>query len=166
MTVEKTEEAKLLTSLVMMVFRLNGAILRAAEHISTPVGLTPARWQVLGVALQEPKTVSEISRNLGLARQSVQRLADVLVSEGMGEYVDNPAHVRAKLFAPTERALKTISALADAQSQWANNVSSVADAAQLSHCLALLNTLVERMDATEVSRTSTGRVAKLSARRD
>lgn len=86
----------------MTRFRLNGTILRAAEEIAAPAGLTPARWQVFGVALDQPKSVSEMARELGLARQSVQRLADALVAEDMAVYEKNPQHARAKLFTPTD----------------------------------------------------------------
>jgi DNA-binding MarR family transcriptional regulator len=34
---------------------------------------------------------------MGLARQSVQRIADLLVDKSLAEYLPNPAHARAKL---------------------------------------------------------------------
>lgn len=36
--------------------------------------------------------VAAIARAMGLARQSVQRTADLLEAEGLVEYVENPAH--------------------------------------------------------------------------
>ena len=86
-----------MTDLVLPVFALNGEFLAAAEDMTRPVGLTPAWWQVLGATLTEPLAVAEIARRvgLGLARQSVQRVADVLVERGWAIYRDNPAHRRA-----------------------------------------------------------------------
>jgi DNA-binding MarR family transcriptional regulator len=86
-----------LTDLVIRTFRLNGLFLAMGELMARPAGLTSARWQVLGAILREPLSVSAIARAMGLTRQSVQRLADALVSDGMAEYLRNPRHRRAKL---------------------------------------------------------------------
>ena len=54
--------------------------------------------------LDEPLPVAEIARRvgLGLARQSVQRVADLLVERGWARFRDNPSHRRAKLLEPTD----------------------------------------------------------------
>ncbi|MDN3268242.1 MarR family transcriptional regulator [Streptomyces sp. MA15] len=82
-------------------FRLNGQFLAVAEELARPAGLTAARWQVLGAVLRDPLPVSGIARAMGITRQSVQRVADLLVEQGLAEYRPNPAHRRAKLLAPT-----------------------------------------------------------------
>jgi DNA-binding MarR family transcriptional regulator len=96
------EEQELLAGTALTVFRLNGQLLAVAEELSRPAGLTAARWQVLGAVLREPLPVAGIARAMGITRQSVQRLADVLVAEGLAEYLPNPSHRRAKLVRPTE----------------------------------------------------------------
>ncbi|MBB6118670.1 DNA-binding MarR family transcriptional regulator [Nocardiopsis algeriensis] len=94
--------AELLTGTALTVFRLNGQFLSASEELAREAGLTAARWQVLGSVTTEPLSVSAIARGLGTSRQSVQRIADLLVGQGLAEYRPNPAHHRAKLLAPTE----------------------------------------------------------------
>jgi DNA-binding MarR family transcriptional regulator len=89
-------------------FRLNGQFLAIAEELSRPVGLTAARWQVLGAVLREPLTVAGIARVMGITRQSVQRIADVLVEAGLAEYLPNPAHRRAKLLRATDAGLAAV----------------------------------------------------------
>ncbi|MEX0169742.1 MarR family winged helix-turn-helix transcriptional regulator [Streptomyces sp. LMG1-1-1.1] len=84
------------------VFRLNGQFLAASERLAEPAGLTAAWWQVLGAVLREPLPVAGIARAMGITRQSVQRVADLLVREGLAAYEPNPAHRRAKLLAPTD----------------------------------------------------------------
>ncbi|MGW8356118.1 MarR family winged helix-turn-helix transcriptional regulator [Streptomyces wedmorensis] len=84
------------------VFRLNGQFLAVSEKLAEPAGLTAAWWQVLGAVLPQPLPVSGIARAMGITRQSVQRIADLLVREGLAAYEPNPAHRRAKLLAPTE----------------------------------------------------------------
>ncbi|MFH8794193.1 MarR family winged helix-turn-helix transcriptional regulator [Streptomyces sp. NPDC017941] len=92
----------LLSRTALAVFRLNGQFLSAAEELAAPAGLTAAWWQVLGAVLREPLPVAGIARAMGITRQSVQRVADLLVRRGLAEYAPNPAHRRAKLLRPTE----------------------------------------------------------------
>ena len=123
---DRTPEGDALTELVLPVFELNGEFLAAAEDITAPTGLTPAWWQVLGATLDEPLTVADIARRvgLGLARQSVQRTANLLVDKGWAVYVDNPHHRRAKLLEPTSKGRETVAALRDAQHAWSDAVGA------------------------------------------
>ena len=113
-----------LTELVLKVFRLNGRFLEVADAITSGTGLTAARWQVLGAVLRQPLSVAGIARSMGLTRQSVQRLADVLAEEGLCAYQENPAHRRAKLLAPTQRGWAAIQRICPIQVAWANRVSA------------------------------------------
>ncbi|WP_329622585.1 MarR family transcriptional regulator [Streptomyces sp. NBC_01255] len=96
------EEQDALSRTALGAFRLNGQFLAVSEKLAEPAGLTAAWWQVLGAVLPEPLPVAGIARVMGITRQSVQRIADLLVREGLAAYETNPAHRRAKLLAPTE----------------------------------------------------------------
>jgi DNA-binding MarR family transcriptional regulator len=148
-TVKKTAAARSLTQIVLKVFRLNGCILDAAEFIADPAGITAAQWQVLGAVLQTPKSIADIARDMGLARQSVQRIADILVERKLAAYADNPQHKRAKLFAPTARGHASIARLADRQSQWANDVSKGLGNAELIAFLDVMDELIARIEARD-----------------
>jgi DNA-binding MarR family transcriptional regulator len=117
-----------LTALVLKVFRLNGQFLDIADHLTANTGLTAARWQVLGAVLPAPLSVADAARSMGLARQSVQRLADALVDDGLCEYRDNPAHQRAKLLAPTRMGWAAIARVQPRQVAWANRVGDAVGA--------------------------------------
>jgi DNA-binding MarR family transcriptional regulator len=126
-----------LNDLVLNVFWLNGFFLDAADRLTAGSGLTTARWQVLGAVLHEPLTVAAIARNMGLARQSVQRTANLLVEQGLCEYSPNPAHRRAKLLSPTSRGLDSIRQLTPSVTAWSERVresvgDDVVDAATVS----------------------------------
>jgi DNA-binding MarR family transcriptional regulator len=54
---------------------------------------------VIGGILDEPRTVADIARRMGMTPQGVQRIADLLVMHELAEYRTNPAHRRAKLLA-------------------------------------------------------------------
>lgn len=142
----RTPAGDALTGLVMRVFRLNGLFLDVAETIARPSGLTAARWQVLGAVLRQPLTVSDVARAMGLTRQSVQRLADALVADGMAEYAPNPAHRRAKLLRPTERGWEAIGILRPRQHACMNQISEEIGAGELEHAVAVLDRVIARME--------------------
>src|SRR6476659_9181886 len=85
------------SSLVVQVLRLGGLLTAAGDALAAPAGQTSARWQVMAGAEHAPMTVAQIARRLGLTRQSVQRVADLLEREGLAIYEDNPDDMRAQL---------------------------------------------------------------------
>jgi DNA-binding MarR family transcriptional regulator len=137
-----TEAGRVLTDVILATFRLNGRLQEAAQHLAAEGGLTAAWWQVLGGVLDEPRSVAEIGRRMGLTRQAVQRNADLLVERGLAEYRPNPAHRRAKLLAPTEAGLWAIRRIALAQHPWAARVGQELGADRLRDALATLQRLI------------------------
>lgn len=129
----RSDAGDALTSIVLPAFELNGEFLAAAQDITEPAGLTPAWWQVLGATLDEPLPVAEIARRvgLGLARQSVQRTADILVGKGWAEYLENPKHRRAKLLQPTISGRETLDRLRADQHAWADAVGNEVGAEEI-----------------------------------
>jgi DNA-binding MarR family transcriptional regulator len=103
-----TSPQQLLSDSALTAFRLNGQFLAVAERLAEPAGLTATRWQVLGAVLNEPLSVSDIARAMGITRQSVQRTADVLADQGLVSYRDNPAHRRAKLVEATNAGVAAV----------------------------------------------------------
>ncbi len=67
-----------------------------------------------------PSTVAQIARAWGLARQSVQRVADVLVKEGFALYEENPGHRRAQLVRLTPQGRSALRRIQAAQRVWAD----------------------------------------------
>jgi DNA-binding MarR family transcriptional regulator len=119
---ERGEQA-LLSGTALAVFRLNGQFLSVADRLARPAGLTAAWWQVLGAVLNEPLPVAGIARVMGITRQSVQRIADLLVERGLAAYQPNPAHRRAKLLAPTPEGLAAVRRIHPAHGEFAARLS-------------------------------------------
>jgi DNA-binding MarR family transcriptional regulator len=113
---------ELLSGMALTVFKLNGRFLDVADALATPVGLTAAHWQVLGAVLEAPLPVAGIAREMGITRQSVQRIADLLAANGMVEYRPNPAHRRAKLVAPTPEGLEAVRRIDPAHAAFADRL--------------------------------------------
>jgi DNA-binding MarR family transcriptional regulator len=78
--------------IVADIYELAGRLREQGEAIAGTVGQTQARWQVLSAASGRPQTVPQIARVLGVTRQNVQRIGDLLVAEGAAQYRDNPDH--------------------------------------------------------------------------
>jgi DNA-binding MarR family transcriptional regulator len=134
---ERGEQA-LLSGAALAVFRLNGQFLSVAERLAAPAGLTAARWQVLGAVLYEPLPVAGIARAMGITRQSVQRIADLLVEHGLAAYLPNPAHRRAKLLTPTPAGRDAVTRIDPGHREFA---------ARLSHALGGERAFAEVLDA-------------------
>lgn len=112
-------ESQLAADFALLIFKVNGQMLDVGERLARPVGLTVARWQVLGAVLGAPLTAAGIAREMGISRQAVQRVANALVEDGFLEPLANPAHKRAPLFAPTESGLAAMRRIAPAQAAYA-----------------------------------------------
>ena len=128
------------------VFRLNGQFLSVAEDLAGPAGLTAAWWQVLGAVLREPLPVAGIARAMGITRQSVQRIADLLVARGLAEYRPNPAHRRAKLLAPTEEGRAAIGRIHPGHAAYADRLAEAFGEAELAAAVAALERLSKVLD--------------------
>ncbi|MGW3985463.1 MarR family winged helix-turn-helix transcriptional regulator [Streptomyces sp. NPDC004830] len=140
------ERQDLLSRSALGVFRLNGQFLGVAEELARPAGLTAAWWQVLGAVLGEPLPVSGIARAMGITRQSVQRVADLLVERGLAEYRPNPAHRRAKLLAPTGEGRAAVARIDPGHAAFADRLAEAFGEAELARAVTLLERLSEVLD--------------------
>lgn len=144
-------EAAALTDLILEVFRFNGQLLVAGDRLTKPLGLTSARWQVLGAIdlAGRPITVAQVSRRMGVSRQAVQRIANDLAAAGFVAFEDNPDHARAKLIHPTRKGLDALERLRVVQADWSNAVARGTDRALLTETVDLLRELRLRSEAVK-----------------
>lgn len=102
-----TEKAKAeaLTELLLTMFRANNLTLAWGDRLVSPLGLTSARWQILGaiVLAERPQPVAWLARDLGANRQNVQRIVNDLHKEGLVVFEPNPHHRRAQLVVLTAK---------------------------------------------------------------
>ncbi|THA45406.1 MarR family winged helix-turn-helix transcriptional regulator [Streptomyces sp. A1136] len=137
----------LLSRTALGVFRLNGRFLAVSEELARPAGLTAARGQVLGAVLREPLPVAGIARVMGITRQSVQRVADLLAADGLAEYVPNPAHRRAKLLRPTEEGRAAITRIAPGHAALAGRLAEELGEEAFAETVRTLERLSAALDA-------------------
>ncbi|MDA8368926.1 MAG: MarR family transcriptional regulator [Nocardiopsaceae bacterium] len=144
-----TEAPDLLSATALAAFRLNGRFLDISERLARPAGLTAARWQVLGTVLREPLPVSTIARTMGITRQSVQRIADLLVADGLAQYLPNPAHSRAKLLCATDDGIAAVRRIDPAHAELAHRLAAELDTAELQRALESLERLSAALEGID-----------------
>jgi DNA-binding MarR family transcriptional regulator len=101
--------------LIGEVFRFASQILAAGDQLGQNIDITVARWQALGVILYEPATVAEMSRRIGLTRQSVRETVNQLRKQGLVQSRSNPAHRRAPLIEMTPKGREVMEILLQRQ---------------------------------------------------
>lgn len=139
------------TALILEVFRVNGALLAAGDGLTRDLGLTSARWQVLGaVALAgRPLTIAGAARAMGLTRQAVRRLVTELTSDGFVALAPNPDHRRAALVVLTQAGQRAYAAASERQAAWAARISEGSDPAALRDATTLLRRLRAALERDE-----------------
>lgn len=147
-----TKAGKAFTALILEAFRFNGRLLAAGERLTRPLNLSSVRWQVLGAIEQCPLPVAQIARNMGLARQSVQRLADSLAKQRVIEYAPNPNHKRAKLVCLTEKGRHVMKELGQFQISWANRIAAGTSSEDIETARGLIKKLRLRLEEARRSK--------------
>src|ERR1700744_4801096 len=122
---KRTPEGEALTDLVVDLFRLDSLLLTAGDRLVAQLGLTSARWRVLGaiVAAERPQPVAWLARDLGGNRQNVQRIINDLHREDLVCFEINPHHRRAQLVVLTENGRRAFEAAMELQAPWINQLA-------------------------------------------
>jgi len=120
-----TEAGEAVTALILDVFRLNGRLQLAGDKLVAELGLTSARWQILGAIAyaESPETVAWHARTMGVHRQGVQRIVNELEKEGIVEFLPNPQHKRAHHIGLTERGRILFERAIALQIPWVNSLA-------------------------------------------
>ena len=137
-----------MTELILRIFRVNGGLLLAGDRLVAPLGLTSARWQLLGgiAGANQPQPVAQLARDIGVSRQAVQRLANELAGEGIVAFRPNPHHKRAQLVVLTARGRALYEAALDLQRPWAEKFGARLTAAQVAIACDVLDSLLTELE--------------------
>jgi DNA-binding MarR family transcriptional regulator len=104
-------ERTLVGDLVEALYEAAGAFRQQGEQIARGAGQSLARWEVLYVIGTTPVTVPTVARRLGRTRQSVQRVVDRLVGEGLVVPRPNAGHRRSPLLVLTAAGQAVLTAI-------------------------------------------------------
>jgi DNA-binding MarR family transcriptional regulator len=134
-------------ALIDQIGRLATVIDAIGNGLARPTGQSLARWQVLTAVETQPAPVSAVAEQLGHSRQSVQRIADLLVDDELAVYRPNPAHKRAKMLEITPAGLTALHRMQALFDQLAERTSAGLEPEHLDLARHTLNELRERLEA-------------------
>lgn len=138
-----------LGTLILEIFRLNGRLISAGDRIVGKMGLTSARWQILGavVRAESKQTVAQIAREAGVARQGVQRIVNELVAEQILELHDNGNDKRALLVAITDKGVKLHGQADKARRAWLTEAVQGITQSEIDQAKTTLLAIRERLES-------------------
>ena len=130
--------------LMFEIFRVNDRLLAVGDATVKVVGLTSARWLVLGaIALSSaPLPVAQIARNMGLSRQAVQRSINEMALLDLVVTLENPDRRRSKLVALTDAGRTSYeTALELWRSEWTGAMEKILTEEEILTTMRLLRRL-------------------------
>ncbi|TQV89546.1 MarR family winged helix-turn-helix transcriptional regulator [Aliikangiella coralliicola] len=144
-----TTNGSLMTDIILETFKLNGLLVLEGDLLINDLGLTSARWKVLGALSNGPgpMTVSDIARMMGQSRQAVQRLSNEMIQAGLLETQPNPKHQRAKLMKLTGKGKRAYEQAMQKQIPWVNSIAENFKEKELKLVSSLLEKLISQLDS-------------------
>ncbi len=139
-----------LTQIMLTIFRVNATLLEHGNRMVTPLGLTSARWQVMGaLALSgQPLTCPQISAFIGISRQGAQKQLHLAHQDGLVFTLPNPEHERSPFYQLTEHGRSGYDKAMRLQDMWSHALSQSLPATELETTLQTLQTLEHRLKVT------------------
>jgi hypothetical protein len=126
---KRTSAGEAVTDLVLDLFRLNNLLLTGGDRLVAGLGLTSARWQILGaiVAAERPQPVAWLARDLVA-------------------FEPNPHHRRAQLVVLTDKGRQTFDAAMRLQGPWMDNLSDGLLIKDIEAAHRIITTLRQRLE--------------------
>jgi DNA-binding MarR family transcriptional regulator len=148
---EPQDAADRISDLALETFRLNGRLLIVGDRLVAPLGLTSARWQVLGAVAYAPHPgpVAHLARDMGQTRQNVRRIVGDLVLDGLLELRPNPHHRRAPLVVLTAKGEAAFRDVMRLWMPWTRMLAEELSPEALNTTIATLRLLRERLSTGE-----------------
>jgi len=137
-----------LTDLILDLFRLNNRMINAGDKLVEGLGLTSARWHVLGTVAtaDRPQPVAWLARDMGANRQNVQRIVNDLDKEGLLAFQPNPHHRRAQLVVLTDKGKQAYETAMHLQAPWVDMLSEGLQVEDLKTTHAVMKALRSKLE--------------------
>jgi len=148
--IRRTPAGEALTSLIPDLFSLNNRLLTVGDRLVGSLGLTSARWHVLGAieAAERPQPVAWLARDLGANRQNVQRIVNDLNKDGLVMFEENPHHRRAQLVLMTADGRRAYEAAMRLQAPWVDSLSDGLSVRDIESVHRIVIALRKRLEAS------------------
>lgn len=113
----RNDTSECFTQFTRALFAAHTMVLKHGDLVTGKYQQTSARWRILGNIEPCPLTVSQIAKQTGYTRQSIQRLADELVDEELATY-ESAIDRRTKNVCITEKGRELLEKLAEYENEW------------------------------------------------
>ena len=146
-----TPAGKAVTDLVLDLFRVSSRMITAGDRLVSGLGLTSARWQILGsmIAADRAQPVAWLARDMGTSRQNLQRIINDLARDGLVALKVNPHHRRAPLVELTMQGREVFDAAMVLQAAWADELAEGFSVDDLMTTRKVLTALRERLEVSD-----------------
>lgn len=150
---KRTPAGEALSGMMLDLFRVTSLALTAGDRLVAPLGLTSARWQILGAIIraERPQPVAWIARDLGAHRQNVQRIINDLHREGLIRHEANPHHRRAHLVVLTSKGRRAFDDAMQLQAPWINRIADGVSVKELETMKRIIGALREKLEGEVIS---------------
>ena len=144
-----------LDALILETFQFHGQLIAAGDALTRDLGLSSARWQVLGAVAksEEAPSLSDIARSMGLSRQAVRRVVNELEAEGLLETSAHPENRRLRLVGLTTAGKSAHDGANERQVPWAERLASGIEAAKLAAAAEIIRDLRQRLEGQPATRS-------------
>ncbi|MBP6562349.1 MAG: winged helix-turn-helix transcriptional regulator [Neisseriaceae bacterium] len=138
--------------LIIEIFQLKTLLLDQGDALVAPIGLTSARWQVLGAISRSTTrmTVPMIAEAMGLSRQGVQKQVNQMLAEGVCQHLDNPLHARSDFIVLTDKGRASFAQAMSLSNIWVQSLTQGQSREEMMGALSVLKALHQRLVTSPV----------------
>jgi DNA-binding MarR family transcriptional regulator len=133
---------------MLLVFRVNDQLLKTGDRKVEHLGLTSARWQILGAiaVAPQPRTAPQLAQRLGVSRQGAQKQLNLLLKIGLVSAQANPKNQRSPFYLLTDEGAASYRAASEIQREWVEELIANLNPEQLDATRRLLKKLSSQLD--------------------
>jgi DNA-binding MarR family transcriptional regulator len=139
--------ATLFRQLTRAVFAAHSSVLHHGDRANAPFGQSSARWRVMFNIAQGTGSVSEIARATDYTRQSIQRLADTLVTDGLATYAPDPHDRRTQIITLTAEGSTVLAEMEADFDRWSKRLVRTLGKENVTQTIEHLHELKRVLDA-------------------
>ncbi len=113
-----------------------------AEQLHQDLGVKPSMRAVMeALSAQSPQTVPDIAKSKRVSRQHIQTIMNSLLTAGLVDYFDNPAHKRSPLFDLTPKGSTVFAEIKKREKEPLQRLAAAIPAQSLRHAQQALSQL-------------------------
>ena len=150
MSTAKQTQGDVLTDIMLEIFRINTHLLDKGNQMVAPLGMTSARWQILGAIALSGKaaTCPQIAASMGVTRQGAQKQLNLAYEDKLVKIQDNPRNLRSPLYELTSAGQAAYDAAMKLQTQWSKTLVRGITQSDWQTTLNVLRELDARLQST------------------